>query len=145
MSLTLKEKIDQFKRDCASSAYYQKVLLELDDSIRALDYQLSEIAYQQKQMNDTNISAINKRNKAALILEQDGLVKQKEEYEKRIQEVNDKLDCIIDTYDRQMLVDLYILKKRHESVADKYHYATRAAMYKHLDKVIMKILQEETL
>lgn len=145
MSLTLKEKIDQFKRDCASSAYYQKVLLELDDNIRALDYQLSEITYQQKQMDDTNVSPIHKRNKAALILEQDGLVKKKEEYEKRIQEVNDKLDCIIDTYDRQMLVDLYILKKRHESVADKYHYATRAAMYKHLDKVIMKILQEETL
>lgn len=81
-----------------------------------------------------------KDNKLYWLYQEEKVLKEREDYISRINNVNRMLMKILDPVDRQMVMDLYIMKRNHESIADKYHYANRMALYKHINKVIEKIV-----
>lgn len=70
---------------------------------------------------------------------QDQIKLERNEYIKKMNFVNGMLMKITNPTDRQMIVDLYIENKNHQYVADKYHYASRMALYKHVNKVLEKL------
>ena len=139
--LTDKDKIEQFKRDCKSNDYYTKTILECNEKIEELDVKLNGLGCPNG--NDgpkcENASDPYKSNKLALIMEQDQIIKERNECINKINSVNTKLMKILDPVDRQIIVEVYIDKKNHQHVADKYHM-NRQNMYKRINKIIEKIL-----
>ena len=139
--LTDKDKIEQFKRDCKSNDYYTKTILECNEKIEELDVKLNGLGCPNG--NDgpkcENASDPYKSNKLALIMEQDQIIKERNECINKINSVNTKLMKILDPIDRQIIVEVYIDKKNHQHVADKYHM-NRQNMYKRINKIIEKIV-----
>ncbi|MBS6168613.1 DUF1492 domain-containing protein [Dielma fastidiosa] len=139
--LTDKDKIEQFKRDCKSNDYYTKTILECNEKIEELDVKLNGLGCPNG--NDgpkcENASDPYKSNKLALIMEQDQIIKERNECINKINSVNTKLMKILDPVDRQIIVEVYIDKKNHQHVADKYHM-NRQNMYKRINKIIEKIV-----
>ena len=139
--LTDKDKIEQFKRDCKSNDYYTKTILECNEKIEELDVKLNGLGCPNG--NDgpkcENANDPYKSNQLALIMEQDQIIKERNECINKINSVNTKLMKILDPVDRQIIVEVYIDKKNHQHVADKYHM-NRQNMYKRINKVIEKIV-----
>ena len=139
--LTDKDKIEQFNRDCKSNDYYTKTILECNEKIEELDVKLNGLGCPNG--NDgpkcENASDPYKSNKLALIMEQDQIIKERNECINKINSVNTKLMKILDPVDRQIIVEVYIDKKNHQHVADKYHM-NRQNMYKRINKIIEKIV-----
>lgn len=139
--LTAKDKIEQFKRDCKSNGYYTKRILECNEKIEELDAELNGLGCPNGNEGPKceNAGDPYKSNKLALIMQQDQIIKDRNECIKRINAVNAKLMRILDPIDRQIIAELYIDKRNHQHVADKYHM-NRQNMYKHINKVIEKII-----
>ncbi len=139
--LTIKDKIEQFKRDCKSNDYYTKAILDCNERIEELDVQLMGLGCPNGSSAPKCENAGNPyaSNKLGPIMLQDQIIEERNGYIKRINDVNSKLMKIIDPIDRQIIIDLYIEKKNHQLVADKY-FMNRQNMYKHINKVIEKIV-----
>lgn len=140
--LTIKDKIEQFKRDCKSNDYYTKAIMECNEKIEELDVILNGLGCPN---GNTGPKCENARNpyasdKLEPLMKQEQIINERNEYIRRINSVNTKLMKITDPVDRQLVVDLYVERKNHESMSNKYHYASRMAMYKHVNKVIEKIV-----
>ena len=139
--LSIKDKIEQFKRDCKSNDYYTKAILICNERIEELDVQLTGLGCPNG--NDgvkcENASDPYKPNKLAPMMEQQQVINERNEYIRRINSVSAKLMKISDPVDRQMVIELYIEKRNHQHVADKFHM-NRQNMYKHINKVIEKIV-----
>jgi hypothetical protein len=140
--LTIKDKIEQFKRDCKSNDYYTKAIMECNEKIEELDVILNGLCCPN---GNTGPKCENARNpyasdKLEPLMKQEQIINERNEYIRRINSVNTKLMKITDPVDRQMIIDLYVERKNHESMSNKYHYASRMAMYKHVNKVIEKIV-----
>lgn len=147
MSLTVKDRIEQFKRDCKSNDYYTKAIMECNERIEELDVKLDGLGCPNGNTNPKCENARNPyaANKLKPLMEQDAIIKERDDYIKRVNKVNSILMKIINPVDRQLITDLYILKKNHENTADKFHYANRSSMHKHVDRVLSKIFEEYTL
>lgn len=111
--LTEKDKIEQFKRDCKSNDYYTKTILECNEKIEELDVKLNGLGCPNG--NDEpkceNAGDPYKSNKLALIMQQDQIIKERNECIKKINSVNTKLMKILDPVDRQIIIEVYIDKK----------------------------------
>ena len=68
------------------------------------------------------------------------MIKERNEYINRINDINEKLSNISNPIERQMIIDLYINKVYYKEVARKYHYSDHASMYKPVNKIIAKII-----
>ena len=139
--LTLKDKIEQFKRDCRINEYYTKAILDCNERIEELDVKLNGLGCPNGSTEPKCENAGNpyKPNKIEPIMLQDQIKLERNEYIKKMNFVNGMLMKITNPTDRQMIVDLYIENKNHQYVADKYHYASRMALYKHVNKVLEKL------
>ena len=139
--LTIKDKIEQFKRDCKSNDYYTKAIMECNEKIEELDVILNGLGCPN---GNTGPKCENARNpyasdKLEPLMKQEQIINERNEYIRRINSVNTKLMKITDPIDRQIIQELYIQKKNHQNVADKFHM-NRQSMYKHVNKVIEKIV-----
>lgn len=139
--LTIKDKIEQFKRDCKSNDYYTKAIMECNEKIEELDVILNGLGCPN---GNTEPKCENARNpyasdKLEPLMKQEQIINERNEYIRRINSVNTKLMKITDPIDRQIIQELYIQKKNHQNVADKFHM-NRQSMYKHVNKVIEKIV-----
>lgn len=140
--LTIKDKIEQFKRDCKSNDYYTKAIMECNEKIEELDVILNGLGCPN---GNTGPKCENARNpyasdKLEPLMKQEQIINERNEYIRRINDVNTKLMKITDPVDRQMVVDLYIEKKYYKHMIDKYHYSDKSALYRHANKVIEKIV-----
>lgn len=139
--VTIKDKVEQFKRDCKSNDYYTKMVLDCNERLEEIAVKLQGISSPAvKDVICENANDPYKDNKLYWIYQEEKVLKEREDYISRINNVNRMLMKILDPVDRQMVMDLYIMKRNHESIADKYHYANRMALYKHINKVIEKIV-----
>lgn len=132
MGITVKDKIEQFKRDCKSVSYYQKVIAYREQEIAGLDHELTT-----NQLHSEDRFTANKK---APILEQDELIKEVEDFKQRVQEIYARLDMIQDLTDRQMVMDAFIVGKYYKQLINSYHFNDSSALYRHINKVIEKIV-----
>ncbi len=140
--LTVKDKVEQFKRDCKSNDYYTKAIMDLNERIEEYDVILTGIS---SPTGNTGPKCENARNPYASIklepmLKQEALIKERDEYIRRINEVNAKLMKIVDPVDRQMVIDTLILKQHYSIVLSRYRYNDYSALRKHINSVIKKIV-----
>lgn len=105
--LTVKDKIEQFKRDCKSNDYYTKAVMECNERIQELDLQLTGMTSASSDgPKCENASNPYKENKLGLLVLQDQIIRERDEYIKKINNVSSKLMRIADPVDRQMITDL---------------------------------------
>lgn len=140
--LTIKDKIEQFKRDCKSNDYYTKAIMECNEKIEELDVILNGLGCPN---GNTEPKCENARNpyasdKLEPLMKQEQIINERNEYIRRINSVNTKLMKITDPVDRQMIIDLYIEKKSYTNMTDKYHFGNKSSLFKHVNKVIEKIV-----
>lgn len=141
MGLTIKDKIEQFKRDCKSNEYYTKSIIECNEKIEEYDVILTGLGSH----NSGDPKCENARNpyasnKLAPLMKQDAIIKERDEYIEKINKVNSTLMKIVNPVDRQMIIDLYVNRKYYKDVMNEYHYADHSAMYKHINNVLAKIV-----
>lgn len=139
--VTVKDEIEQFKRDCRSMEYWTKKYIECNE-------RLEEIAIHLKGVSSPRTDGIKienagdpyKNGKIYWFYEEEQVIKERNEYLRNMTRVNSTLMKITNHIDQQIVRDLYIKKKNHELVAEKYHYASRMALYKHVNNVLKKII-----
>ena len=144
--LTVKDKIEQFKRDCKSNDYYTKAILDCNERIEELDVILNGLGCPNGTTDPKCENARDpyKSNKIEPIMLQDAIIKERDEYIRKVNHVNGRLMKITNPLDRQLVIELYIEKKNHKEVADKYHM-NRQNMYKHINRVLEKIFKVATM
>lgn len=141
--LTVKDKIEQFKRECRSNDYCTKAILDCNERIEELDVQLNGLGCPNGVTGPKceNSADPYKTNKIGLIMMQDQIIEEREGYIKRINFVNSMLMKILNPVDRQLITELYINEHNHENTAIKYHFASRSAMYYHINEVLKALFE----
>lgn len=123
-----KIKIEQFKRECKSIHFYDLVIEEYNDKINHIDCVLDSLEY-------TNENYVKQ-----LILDQDQMLIEKADYERRKKAIMDKISTIGNDDDRQMLVDAFIHQLYYKKLINKYHFNDSSALYRHINRIIEKII-----
>ena len=140
--LTVKDKIEQFKRECKSVEYYTKAILVWNEKIEEYDVILTGLSCpngndEPKRENARNPYASDKLEP---LMKQGEAIRERNDYIRRINDVNRKISMIENPVDRQLIVDLFIEKKYYKRVMDDYHYNDHSAMLKFANRVIAKII-----
>lgn len=139
--LTIKDKVEQFKRDCKSNDYYTKMIIECNEKLEEIANELSGVkAVSPKGVMYENCGDPYKEYKLYWLYLEEQIVRERDEYIKRINEVNAKMMKIINPVDRQLIIDLYINRTYYKKVADNYHFNDHSAMYKHINKILETIV-----
>lgn len=140
--LTTKDKVEQFKRDCKSVKYYTEMIIVCNERIEEYDVILNGLGCPNGNTDPKCENARNPyaSNKLEPLMKQDEVIRERNDYIRRINEVNCKLNKIKNPVDRQMIMDLFIEKKYYKNMVDKYHYNDHSAMLKYANRVISKII-----
>lgn len=140
--ITVKDKIEQFKRDCRSMEYWTKMYIDCNERLEDIAVKLMGIsAVRTDGVILENAGDPYKNGKIYWFYEEEKVVEERNQYANNMARVNSMISKIPNPNDQQMIRDLYIEKKNHEVVAEKYHYNDRSAMHKHVNKVLSKILK----
>lgn len=142
--LTEKDKIEHFKRECKSMRYYRGMFRETEDKLEEIAVRLAGVSSPaiKEVILENAGSGSNRESKIlALIVEEEKLCKEREYWKEQIRYVENMLDKIEETTDRQLIIDMFVDRKmKHREVAKKY-YLNRQNMYKKVDKIISNILK----
>ncbi len=136
--ITTKERVEQFKRDCKSNEYYTKYLMECNQQIEMLDVKLTGLSSPSVQGPKCENSS--RPSPLELLMKQDYWIKERDETIKKINYISNTIAKIIDPIDRQMVTDLLIEQKYYKHLTDKYGYSDISAIYKHVNKILSKVL-----
>lgn len=141
MQITLKDEMEQFKRDLRSYTYHQKKALEIEEKLEDLAVKmqgLSSPAF--KEVIYENTSNPYKDRKLELMCEEGELVKERNFHLLEIKRLDDALR-LIDEEKRKILVDIYIKRKKIDYVAAKRFCSSRKVKYD-VNAMIKWIIQE---
>lgn len=140
--LTTKDKVEQFKRDCKSVKYYTEMIIVCNERIEEYDVILNGLGCPNGNTDPKCENARNPyaSNKLEPLMKQDEVIRERNDYIRRINDVNRKLNMIVNPVERQMIVDLYMERKSYSSMADKYHFGDKSALFKHVNRVIENIV-----
>ncbi|MCR0202901.1 hypothetical protein MKC79_19575 [[Clostridium] innocuum] len=145
--LTVKDKIEQFKRECKSVEYYTKAILVCNEKIEEYDVILTGLSCpngnnEPKRENARNPYASDKLEPLMI---QEEVIRERNDYIRRINDVNRKISMIENPVERQLVVDLFIEKKYYKRVMEDYHYNDPSAMYRAANRIISQNCIKRTL
>lgn len=140
MSLTLKDRIEQFKRELRSYRYYEKSIEEIDASLEELNVKMVGVSSTPpKDVIAGSMSAkVYHSNILELIESKTHLEEEKKYYTSRIAQIDSKLEKI-DQHDAAILKDLYVKRVPYDVIADENHYSLRQMKY-YVNNVIKSLL-----
>lgn len=137
--ITNKERVEQFKRDCRSYRYYQKCINECNQHIEMLDVKLTGLSSPNgnqgpKCENATRPSTLE------IIMEQDKWIQKRNDFVKKIDEIDRMIKKIVDPTDKMMVIDLLIYPKSKEYLLNTYYYSNLSHIHRHVNGVLKKII-----
>lgn len=138
--ITIHDEIENFKNDCRRVDYCTKKIIECEERLQEISTDLLGI----KSPNMEGVYIVGdptKEKKNELLFLEEEIMKEKEECERNIVRVN-KILCLLNVMDERMIRELYIEKKNHEMIAEKYHF-NRQNMYKHVNKALANIFKKK--
>ena len=140
--LTVKDKIEQFKRECKSVEYYTKAILVCNERIEEYDVILTGLVCPNgnEEPKCENARDPYASDKLEPLMKQDEVIRERNDYIRRINDVNRKISMIENPVERQLIVDLFVEKKYYKRVMEDYHYNDPSAMLKFANRVIAKII-----
>lgn len=134
MKNTIKESIEQFKRDLRSLTFYKNKLDEINDKLLALRRVMHEA---RSNRYDHEIGG-HPMNYLDLMQKEEKLQQDQQLYEILLQRIAVELEKL-DTEERTLLLDLYVHKKSFASISMKLYMSERNLKY-HVDQVLKRIL-----
>lgn len=139
--VTKKDEIEQFKRDCRSMEYWTKKYIECNERLEEITVKLRGVSSPRTDgIIVENAGDPYKNGKLYWFHEEEKVIEERTNYANLMAKVNCTIAKIPNYIDQQMIRDLYIDKKNHDSVVERYHYANRMSVYKHVNRVLSKIL-----
>ena len=140
MRITLKDEIEQFKRDLRSYTYHQKKVLEIEDKLEDLAVKMQGISSPAFKEVLCENSDPYKDRRVELMCEEGELVKERNFHLLEIKRLDDTLR-LIDEEKRKILIDIYIKRKKIDYVAAKRFCSSRKVKYD-VNAMIKWIIQE---
>lgn len=140
MRITLKDEIEQFKRDLRSYTYHQKKVLEIEDKLEDLAVKMQGISSPAFKEVVCENSDPYKDRRVELMCEEGELVKERNFHLLEIKRLDDTLR-LIDEEKRKILIDIYIKRKKIDYVAAKRFCSSRKVKYD-VNAMIKWIIQE---
>lgn len=139
--ITIKDKVEQFKRDCKSYNYFVKMIIDCNERLEVLKHKslgVSSIAPKEVIYENCGNPYIERKN--SLNTSIDEVLLERKSYELSNNNV-DKVLLMIDPVDRNMIKDRLINKRYYRHIADKYGYNDISAIDKHIDSVLLKVFK----
>ena len=127
--ITIKDEIDQFKRDLRSYTYHQKKVVELEEKLEELATRmqgLSSPAF--KEVVYENTSNPYSDNRLQLMDEEEILIKERNVHFREMKRLDDAL-ALLDEDKQQILRDIYVKRKNIDYVASKNYCSIRKVKY----------------
>lgn len=132
-----KLELDQFKRELSSCNWYNMKLREVNLELEAIAVRLYEVPGQTYEERNGGTSGYH-TPKLALMLEEEELVKLRDNWESKINYCRKVLSfCTEDTKDA--LICIYILEETQSKVSDRYNYSRNGLMH-NIDKELKSII-----
>lgn len=136
--ITIKDRVEQFKRDCKSYNYYVKMMVDCDERLEEIAHKLKGVSsVSPKGVIYENCGNPYKENKIIYLVEEEEILVERKSYEISNNNV-DKILLMVDPLDRNMIKDRLIEKKNYKHLENKYSYNDISAIDKHIDSVLIK-------
>lgn len=140
MSLTTKDKVEQFKRDCKSLKFANEMIRECDERLIEIATKLEgvvspkfdEIKYKQTR-------GPYKSNVVELMMQEEEVIQEKKRYKEIVDYINKKLLLIEDVIDYEIIIKVLIENRTLTSVGIEYHMDA-TTVWRHINSAIKAIL-----
>lgn len=142
MQITLKDEVEQFKRDLRSYTYHQKKAVELEEKLEELATRMQGLSSPAiKEIIYENSSDPYKDRKLEFMCEEEELVKERNDHLLEMKRLDDALG-LIEEDKRKILTDIYIKRKNIDYVAAKHFCSVRKVKYD-VNAIIKWIIQKK--
>ena len=140
--ITVKDKVEQFKRDCKSYNYYVKMMIDCDERLFEIAHKLKGVSsVSPKGVIYENCGDPYKENKNTYLTMEEEVQVERRSYELCNNNVDKVLLMIEDPLDRNMIKDRLIDKRHYKRIVDMYGYNDISAIDKHIDSVLIKLFK----
>lgn len=138
--LDTSEKVNQFIRDLRSCDYYCRVIMEYNLELEDISYRLQGVSSPSTKdvIYENAKDPYSNAEKLALMEEEVKLVREQQAYIDRIKQC-EKIEAIESFEDRNIVIDLYVVKMQYNQVSIKYNYS-RSTMFDKAKKAIAEIV-----
>lgn len=141
--ITIKDKVEQFKRDCKSYNYYVKMMIDCDERLELISHKLKGVtSVSPKGVIYENCGDPYKENKNEYLTQEQEVVQERKRYELSNNNVDEVLLMLGDPIDRSLIKDRLIDKRYYKRIVDKYSYGDISAIDKHIESVLTKVLKK---
>lgn len=138
--ITLKDEVEQFKRDLKSYSYHQKKIKEIDDELLELRTRLEGVSSPApKDVVLENARNPYASNKLDLIMQEEILLKERSKHQDEVMRVDALMKRIIFQEDTDILIELYVRRFSLDVVA-RNHYTSRSSLNRRANRIIRKML-----
>lgn len=142
--VTVKDKVEQFKRDCKSYKHFVKMMIDCDERLYVIAHKLKGVSsVSPKGVVYENCGDPYKENKNLYLTQEEEVIQERKMYELSNNNVDKVLLMIDDALDRNLIKDRLIDKLYYKKIVDKYSYYDISAIDKHIDSVLIGIFKEK--
>lgn len=139
MNQEQKEEIEHIILKIKDTGYLNKKIISINNQLEDINVQLQGVhSCQIKNYYIENKKPYSHSNKLYLMMKEEELINLREKISSEIIEYENIVEAL-DPDTKEIVIDLYILKKRHSDVAKKYHY-TRQTIYEKINRNFLKVL-----
>ena len=132
-----KEEIEHIILKLKDTSYLNKKIININNQLEVINTQLVGLSSPKfKSYVIENKAPYSMANTIKLMMQEEELIEQRNKYEQQILEYEDLL-MSFDEDVRKMVIELYILKRKHSIVARDNNYS-RQAMYKKINANFIK-------
>lgn len=138
--LTKKDKIGYFKRECKNMHYYKEMVKQCNEKLEELANEILGVSSPAaKDVVLENASDPYKSNKLYLIVEEEMTMKERDDYQAKIDYINSKLKEIKNPVGYAMVTELLVERTNLNKIAYKYHM-DRSTVWRTINRILSKIL-----
>ncbi len=134
------EKIKQFIRDLRSCDYYCRVIMDFNLKLEDVAYRLQGVGspHVKDVIYENSSDPYSNAAKLELMGIETELTRERQVYIDRIKHC-EKIEAINNIEDKNIIIDLYVVKMQYDQVSKKYNYS-RSTMFDKAKKAISEIV-----
>lgn len=134
------EKVKQFIRDLRSCDYYCRVIMDFNLKLEDVSYRLQGVGspHVKDVIYENSSDPYSNAAKLELMGIETELTRERQVYIDRIKHC-EKIEAINNIEDKNIIIDLYVVKMQYDQVSKKYNYS-RSTMFDKAKKAISEIV-----
>ncbi len=139
------DKVNQFIRDLKSCDYYCRMIIDCNLKLEVVAYRLQGVSSPRVKdvVYENTADPYSNASKAELMMEEERLIRERQRSYDRIMACA-MIDNIKNPHDKNLIIDLYVIKMRHIELEKKYNY-NRSSIYRRSKAILSDLLNVATL